>query len=354
MKKESRLQTREEGTIMHKNNGDSFDIRNDNLPLAQWLQQILATSPQHAKAELSAITENGGQFGDEYHIEFYQQLPDFVMALLTNNTQENTIRFAPLVFHVIGCPVCHTAYLEIYDAMHAARAVDEAYTSVDQWPQSIATTSTRMLVYMCRLFINQAAEVLSNARRNRMNNDALARSLLQQAIYLSSHLMQSTLRQRALQDLVEVATLFDVATTPASHSYTPLLSIGSGSRHGKIRRRAETLGRTAGQAVIYLQSSLSEIEGTITQNQEILELHLEDLRQEVRGQFLTISIPLGSLLEPVRWIGGNPHAILSQFPVDEVGSLTTPLGSTDLQLSDPEDHNLLEAMFKKIDVRPSD
>jgi len=27
---------------------------------------------------------------------------------------------------------------------------------------------------------------------------------------------------------------------------------------------------------------------------------------------------------------------------------------TDLRLSDPEDHNLLEAMFKKLDVRPAD
>jgi hypothetical protein len=103
-----------------------------------------------------------------------------------------------------------------------------------------------------------------------------------------------------------------------------------------------------------LQSGLSEIEGTITQSQEILELHLEDLRQELRGRFLTISIPLGSLLEPVRWIGGNPHAIRSQVPVGEDGTLTTPLGSTDLRLSEPEDHNLLEAMFKKLDVRSAD
>ena len=339
---------------MNKQNDGLPDIRDEYPPLAQWLQQILTTTPQQSKAELAAITDNGGQFGDEYHIEFYRQLPDFVQALLNSETQEDLIRFAPLVFHLIGCPICRAAYLEIYDAMRATIGIDEARTSIGPWPQSIATTSARILVYMCRLLINQAAAVLRQARHNHIDNDAWARSLLQQAIYLSAHLMQSTLRQRALQDLVEVATFFDDATTPATHSYTPALSIGSGSRHGKTRRRAETLGRPIGQATIYLQSGLSEIEGTITQSQDILELHLEDLRQELRGRFLIISIPLGSLLEPVRWIGGNPHAIRSKVPVSEDGTLTTPLGSTDLRLSDPEDHNLLEAMFKKLDVRPAD
>ena len=83
----------------------------------------------------------------------------------------------------------------------------------------------------------------------------------------------------------------------------------------------------------------------------MLELHLEDLDQELRGQFLLITIPFGSLLEPVRWIGGNPRAIRSKVPVGEDGSLTTPLGTTNLQLSNPEDHNLLEAMFIMLDIR---
>jgi hypothetical protein len=339
---------------MNKHNDDLSEIRNEYLPLAQWLQQVLATTPQPSKAELAAITDDGGQFGDEYHIEFYQQLPDFVLALLNNDTREATMHFAPLLFHLIGCPVCHAAYLEIYDAMRATMRIDQVHTPVAEWPQSMATTSTRTLVDMCRLLINQAAAVLRQGRHDRRDNDVWARSLLQQAIYLSSHLMQSTQRQRALRDLVEVATFFDEAITPTAHSYTPSLNIGSGSRHSKIIRRAETLGRRAGQDTIYLQSGLAEIEGTITQSQEILELHLEDLRQELRGRFLTISIPLGSLLEPVRWIGGNPHAIRSQVPVGEDGTLTTPLGSTDLRLSEPEDHNLLEAMFKKLDVRSAD
>ena len=91
----------------------------------------------------------------------------------------------------------------------------------------------------------------------------------------------------------------------------------------------------------------------ITQNQDVLELHLEDLDEELRGHFLIISVPLGSILEPVRWFGGNPRAIRSQVPVGEDGTLTTLLGKTELQLSNPEDHNLLEAMFKKLDVRPT-
>ena len=339
---------------MNKQNEGLSDIRNEYLPLAQWLQQILVTTPQHPKAELAAITDNGGQFGDEYHIEFYRQLPDFVQALLNNETQEDIIRFGPLMFHLIGCPICHAAYLEIYDAMRATLGIDELHTSPTTLPQSIATTSTRVLVYMCQLLINQAAEVLREAHHEHSDNDAWARSLLQQAIYLSSHLMQSTQRQRALQDLVEVATFFDDTPIPVAHSYQPVLSTGSGSRQGKIRRRAETLGRPNEEVAIYLRSGLSKQEGTITQNQGILELHLESLDQELRGQYLLISIPFGSLLEPVRWIGGNPHAIRSQVPVGEGGTLTTPLGSTDLRLSDPEDHNLLEAMFKKLDVRSAD
>jgi hypothetical protein len=339
---------------MNKHNDDFTDIRNEYLPLAQWLQQVLATKPQLSNAELDATTDNEEQFGDAYHIDFYQQLPDFVLALLNNGTREAAIHFAPLLFHLIGCPICHAAYLEIYDAMRATMQIDQIHTPVAQWPQSMATTSTRTVVDMCRLFINQADAVLRQGRHDHTDNNAWARSLLQQAIYLSSHLMQSTLRQRALRDLVEVATSFDDATTPTAHSYTPILNVGSGLRHSKIIRRAETLGPRAGQDTIYLQSGSSEIEGTITQSQEILELHLEDLKQDLRGRFLTISIPLGSLLEPVRWIGGNPHAIRSQVPVGEDGTLTTPLGSTDLRLSNPEDHNLLEAMFQKLDVRSAD
>jgi hypothetical protein len=351
MMKESK-HTGSGGVNMNKHNDGLSDFHDEYLPLAQWLQQVLAITPQ-PKAELASITDNGGQFGDGYHIEFYQQLPDFAMALLNNDTQA-TLRFAPLLFHLIGCPACHAAYTEIYDAMRATVPTVETSSPIGQWSQSMANTSTRMLVYVCRLLINQAETILRQARHDHVDHDAWARSLLQQAIHISSHLMQSTLRQRALRDLVEVATLFDVTTTTATHTYTPVLTTGGGSRHGsKTRRRAETLGRRVDQHAIYLQSGLTEKEGVITQNEDTLELHLENLGQELHSQFLIISVPLGSLLEPVRWIGGNPLAIRSQVPVNEDGTLTTPLGFTDLRISDPEDHNLLEAMFRKLDVRPA-
>jgi len=338
---------------MNTYNDGLSDIRNEDLPLAHWLQQVLATTPQDPKAELTT-TDNGDQFGDVDHIKFYRQLPDFVQSLLNNATQEDIIRFGPLVFHLIGCPACHTAYLEIYDAMRATIGIEEGQLSTSQLPQSIATISKPILVYMCQLLINHAAGVLREARHDHSDHDDWARSLLQQAIYLSSHIKQSTQRQRALQNLVEVATFFDDTTTPAAHSYLPVFSTGSSTRQNKIRRRAETLGRPDRQIAIYLQTGLSKQEGMITQNQDVLELHLEDLEQELRGRFLIVTIPFGSLLEPVRWIGGNPHAIRSKVPVGEDGSLTTPLGSTELQLSIQEDHNLLEAMFIKLDIRAAD
>jgi len=86
----------------------------------------------------------------------------------------------------------------------------------------------------------------------------------------------------------------------------------------------------------------------------MLELHLAGLRQQLRGQFLTISVLLGPILEPVRWFGGNPRAIRSQVPVGDDGTLTILLGKTELRLSNPEDHNVLEAMFRKLDVRSID
>src|SRR5437763_13281809 len=139
---------------MNKHNDGLADIRNEYLPLAQWLQQVLATTPQLPQAELATTKENKVQFGDEYHVAYYRQLPDFVQALLNNATQEDIIRFGPLVFHLIGCPSCHAAYLEIYDAMRATIGIEEGQLSTSQLPQSIATISKPILVYMCQLLIN--------------------------------------------------------------------------------------------------------------------------------------------------------------------------------------------------------
>jgi len=106
---------------------------------------------------------------------------------------------------------------------------------------------------------------------------------------------------------------------------------------------------SAEQHVIYLQSN--RLDGSITQNEDMLELHLEDLEESLRGHYITIDVPLGSLLEPVRWVGGNPRAIRSMAPVDEQGSLSTPLGQTELRLSNPDQRNLLEVTFMLLQVR---
>ena len=94
--------------------------------------------------------------------------------------------------------------------------------------------------------------------------------------------------------------------------------------------------------------------GRIVQNGQVLELQLQDLQPTLRGRYVTISVLLGSLLEPVRWRGGNPRAIRSTGPVQMDGTLITPLGLTDFQLQNPEERNLLEAMFLLIEVRAVD
>ena len=45
-------------------NEDLPDPRNKYLPLAQWLQQVLAITPRQPEPELASIIENGERFGD--------------------------------------------------------------------------------------------------------------------------------------------------------------------------------------------------------------------------------------------------------------------------------------------------
>ena len=87
------------------------------------------------------------------------------------------------------------------------------------------------------------------------------------------------------------------------------------------------------------------------QNGPVLELQLKDLQETLRGRYVTISVVLGALLEPVRWHGGDPRAIRSTGPVQMDGTLVTPLGETDLTLQNAEERNLLEAIFLLIEVR---
>lgn len=328
------------------------DPRMKYLPLAHWLQTILAMPPAQVRPDTTSPLDDVAGAATAYHLPYYQQLPDFALALLKNDDRA-TLHYAPLIYHLIGCPACHHAYLEIYDAMRAALAAESEQKVSDNEHHTLALTPARMLVYLCQLLINQAQAVLQAARHNHGDNDAWARALLQQSLTMSSHIMQSSMRQRALQNLVEVALLAagesEDTQNPAIHTYSSVVGAAGGARTGKTRRRAEMLDRPAGEPTIELQSG--SLQGAIAQRDDILELRLRHLDTPLRGHYLQVAVPLGSLIEPVRWSGGNPRAIRSQSPVDSEGSLAMQLGKTELRLTIPEDRNLLEAMFKKLDIR---
>lgn len=330
------------------------DPQGSHAPLAQWLYQLLATTPQVTHADQISVGEDTSLLGTDYHAEFYPQIPNFAMALLKHDP-ETTTRYAPLLFHLIGCPTCHRAYLEFYDALRVALDSEKKPAVRMPSPTSLATTSPKLLVFLSQLLIGQARSVLRQAHQEHSDQDAWARSLLQQAMQISRYIMQGTLRQRALRDLVEVANLYsstqvmDTPSSPAVLSYAPLVGGTSGTRSRTVRR-TEMMSRPTEQASIHLRAN--SLEGTITQQDETLILHLRDLDERLRGKSLLISVPLGTLLEPIRWLGGNPYAIQSAGPVGVDGTLTTPLGNTELRLNNLEDRNLIETLFKKLEIRP--
>jgi hypothetical protein len=344
------------------NDNEQFDTSSNSQDeyekLARWLLHVLTHSPQDTE-NVSTNEEDTGAYevvtGDEYHPQFYRQLPDFIMALLRNDAKA-TVHYAPLLYHLAGCTVCHSAYLELYGALRYAVKSGEKAQSINYGSRSLPDGAS---VKLCQLLISQAEAVLRQARREHTDGEAQARSLLQWAMRVSAHITQSGMRARALRDLVRVATNTDTLHSTgtqelATHSYSPLIG-ASGTRHGKVLRKADTLMRSTGtpaeHAMIYLQSS--HLEGGIIQREGILELHLHDLDENLRGRYLTISVPLGSLIEPVRWNGGDPRSIRSAEPVDKDGTLITPLGQTDLRLSNPDERNLLEVMFLLLEVRPA-
>lgn len=333
--------------------------------LAQWLLQLLR-EPK-SEAGISAAASRHGvrpghrseallelQVESSYHLRFYQQLPDFALAQLRGE-EEATLRYATLLYHLVGCAECHQAYLEIYDALGAALHETDTYAMYSLGGnRGVGVTPQRMLGHLCRTLISQAEAILKQARRSHQDDDEAARALLQLALRMSARIGQSTIRQSATQDLVRVATLVQGPAVPPGedaqvYQYTPTLA-GVGAR-GKTVRRADVLSRPLDQPVIHLQSK--GLHGSITQRERTLELHLQHLDPQTYGQRLLITVPLGSLIEPVRWRGGNPLAIRSEQPVDAHGSLVMTLGETDLNLSDPEEHNLLETLFLLLEVRIS-
>ncbi len=332
--------------------------------LAQWLQDIMYIAPtaqgNSSTSSPRSLTTGERDIGLElllqdssYHKEYYQQIPDFVLALLQNDPQA-AIHHAPLLYHLAGCSICHQSYLEIYDAMRAALYPHEPRPILGQGTRTLEATPQRMLSHLCQAWITQAEAILQEARRNETDGTAAARILLQSAISMSARIKQENVRQQARHDLVRVATLFDTIedaeTSPAQHSFTPVL----GAR-GVVRRADKTATGTQvheeGQNVQVIHLHAQGIEGFVLLRDQTLELHLQDLDASLRGRFVTTSIILGSLIEPIRWRGGNPLTIRSTTPVDAAGALVIPLGETDLRLSVPEERNILETTFLLLEVR---
>jgi hypothetical protein len=339
--------------------GNQHASQEETLRLAQWLRQLMHNPSPVEKlvTQKRDETQLDLLFDSDYHLHFYQQLPDFIMALLNNDPQA-TIHYAPLLYHLAGCAECHSGYLDLYDAMRAAIYPHGTRPTLGQGTRTLDATPQRMLSHLCRTLISQAEAILQQARREHTDADTSARSLLQLALRISARISQFGLRQQALHDLVRVAALAQgfapmQRDDPDLYTFTPHLAGVGGPRGRKTVRRAADTFRPAEEAsVIHLRSHA--LEGTITQHEEVLELHLRGLDESLRGHFVRISVPLGSLLEPIRWLGGNPRAIRSEVAVDADGSLTTTLGYTDLRLADPEEHNLLEALFMLLEVRKDD
>lgn len=358
---------------------DSMSYKySEEQKLAQWLIQLLQTSlPPQSTTE--SENGNGGSalkkdektlepmLDRDYHPHFYQQIPNFAQALLQEQPSV-ALQYAPLLYHLVGCRVCHQAYLEIYDGLAAAlKSTEGQPVSVNTGGLSLQTPHVRLAVHLCQVLIGQAEAQLRLARHEGRDADASVRAMLQLAMRLAVRISQSNMRTRALKDLVHVATLFDNLTAapeaeretpePTTHSYVPTFAGPGDARQGRTVRGVEAPVRSADMSAeqhpqaILLQSST--LRGTIMQHEDTLELHLHNLEQPLRGRYLIITVPLGSLIEPVQWQGGNPRAIRSAAPVDKDGTLVTPLGQTNLRIDRPEERNLLEVMFLRLDVRPA-
>src|SRR5579884_2836658 len=145
------------------------DPQQQNGPLAQWLYALLAEKTQEAVGGPIPIGEDVSFPRGNYHAAFYPQLPNFAMALLRGDAGVLT-RYAPLLFHLLGCPICHRAYLETYDALRVALASEPRPTTTTlrlSSSTSLATTQPRFLVFLCQLLIGQARAVLRQAHRER-------------------------------------------------------------------------------------------------------------------------------------------------------------------------------------------
>jgi hypothetical protein len=337
---------------------DRREEREHYAPLARWLLHLFAEA---TPVQREQVTEADDVLA-EYHPRFYHQLPDFILALLEHDAQA-TVHYAPLLYHLVGCAPCHAAYLELYQALQGAyldlsQAVQEAVGPTEEEgpgqveAATIEATPPRMLMRLCQLLIKQAQAIKLQARREQGGGEEVARSLLQQALLMSRHLTERRMRQQALQDLVQVATMDEASGErgQAAVSYSPVHTAHPATRQaGHPARPPGAPSLPAEQPLIHLHAGVHE--GSILQQGTRLELHVHGLEEHWRGHYLTITIPLGALLEVVRWSGGNASAIGSPVPVDAEGSIRMLLGETDFQLSHPEDHRVLEALFAQVEMR---
>ncbi len=326
--------------------------------LAQWIQQIMQSPEPTTLSSSDTLAEQSGQFFlHDYHLHFYRQLPDFIMALLNNDPQA-AIHFTPLLYHLSGCTECHHAYLDLYDAMRAAVQPREPRPLLGQGTRTLNAMPQYMLEHLCVTAIGQAEALVRQGRREQSDTSAASRALLQLALQIGAHITQRTIYSRALRDLVRVAAFANGQELvreddPDARAFTPTLT-GAGGVRGKKTVRSVDLkthqqSAQNAQPAIILQSHA--LEGRVVQQGDTLELHLHDLEESLRGHQVRVSILLGSLLEPVRWRGGNPHAILSPTPVDASGTVVVPLGETELRLTNNEEYHLLETMLLLLEIR---
>src|SRR6266516_7562534 len=97
----------------------------------------------------------------------------------------------------------------------------------DYGSRPLASIPAVTLVNLSQFFIGQAETVLRQARRDHIDGEAYARSLLQWAMRVSAQITQSSQRVKALHDLVRVATITEGPHSPgeqvqAARSYSPL------------------------------------------------------------------------------------------------------------------------------------
>ncbi|WP_069805196.1 hypothetical protein [Thermogemmatispora onikobensis] len=326
--------------------------------LARWLQELMlppnapAPSPSSTGDQLALLQSN------DDHLRFYQQIPDFCEALLQHDDQVY-LRYAGFIYHLIGCSLCRNAYVETYSALGKALA-DQPHSpeqeAIMRPPTTVSPVPARSLVHLCQALIRQAELLLRRAEREPEREDPLiaARQLLQRAIRLSAGLTQQ--REQALRDLVRVASLVTEREGPPREPPLYAYELRQPSAAARSVRRSAVpltsagLADQRGRSAILLQAG--PYEGRIEQEGDLLVLFLQGLPPQLRGQFLEAALPLGALIEAVDWLGGNPQAIRSPEEVNSQGRLRFPLGRTSLQLSKPEERNMLEVAFMRLELRP--